>query len=144
MKTDKGLLLNVCLLILRVSVAVLMLTHGSKKLLMLFDGSATSFADPIGIGPVFSLILAVGAEFGCSILLIAGFFTRLATLPLIFTMLVAIFSVHWHDPFAMKELAVLYLIVFVTIAISGAGRYSFDNIIAKGESSYPKWLRKIV
>ena len=61
---------------------------------------------------------------------IAGAFFRLALLPLIFTMCVAMFVVHNGQSFAAKELAAIYLVIYVVLFIAGAGRYSLDNIIA--------------
>lgn len=60
-----------------------------------------------------------------------GAFTRLATIPLIFSMLVVIFIVHANDPFQMKELPLLYLGIYVLLFFTGAGRISLDTIISK-------------
>ena len=95
--------LSLGLLILRVLVGITMLTHGVAKLTSFSELSAT-FSDPIGLGSTLSLILIIGAEIGCSLFVIVGAFTRLATIPLIFSMLVVIFIVHASDPFQMKEL----------------------------------------
>lgn len=111
----------------RVVVSLMMLTHGWPKLLRLFSGEQIEFGDPIGIGPVASLILAVFAEVICSVLIIIGFKTRLATIPLIITMLVVIFVVHLNDDLREKEAAVLYLLSFGLIYFFGAGRYALDN-----------------
>jgi len=108
-----------------------MLTHGVGKLTKLIEGGTIKFANPIGIGPEASLILAVFAEFFCSIFLIIGFATRLSSVPLIITMLVAGFIVHAGDPFAVKEKALLFSIIFIFTAITGAGKYSIDNFIYK-------------
>jgi len=86
-----------------------------------------SFADPIDIGAPASLILAVLCEVLFPILIIIGFKTRLATIPVILTMLVAIFIHHANDGLDLKEKAILYLIGFISIALLGAGRYSVDG-----------------
>ena len=78
-----------------------------------------------------SLILIIGAEIGCSLFVIVGAFTRLATIPLIFSMLVVIFIVHASDPFQMKELPLLYLGIYILLFFTGAGRISLDAIISK-------------
>jgi len=122
---------NIALLFLRVSIGILMLTHGTGKFITLLDGGPIEFADPIGIGPAASLALAVFAEFICSLLLIFGVATRFTILPLIVTMLVAGFIVHADDVFHVKEKAFLFLTVFITIAIAGAGKISADNLIYK-------------
>jgi putative oxidoreductase len=122
---------NLALLFLRVSIGILMLTHGTSKFISLLGGGPIEFADPIGIGPAASLALAVFAEFICSLLLIFGVATRFTIIPLIITMLVAGFIVHADDVFQVKEKAFLFLTVFITIAIAGAGKISADNLIYK-------------
>ncbi|HXK82373.1 MAG TPA: DoxX family protein [Bacteroidales bacterium] len=118
-------------LIYRVSVASFMLTHGFGKFKLLLSGNLDKFADPLGMGPEISLILAVGAEFFASIAIIIGFKTRLATIPIVFTMGVAAFVVHGSDPFSVKEFALLYMVAFIGIAIMGSGKYSIDYLISK-------------
>lgn len=108
-----------------------MLTHGLGKLTKLLGPDPVAFADPFGIGMGPSLALAVFAEVVCSVLLIIGFFTRLATIPLLTTMAVAIFIIHAADEFGKKEMAVLYLLVYVTLLLAGAGKYSVDTLLYK-------------
>jgi putative oxidoreductase len=114
------------LLILRMGAGGLMLTHGFPKLLKLFGGEEIVFADPIGIGMEMSLVLAVFAEFICSILIILGLATRLAAIPLMITMFTAAFIVHAADPFQRKEMALLFLLMFTVLLITGAGKHSLD------------------
>ena len=121
------------LLVLRIGVGALMLTHGIPKLLKLFSGEEIMFADPFGFGMEFTLLLAVFAEFVCSLLIIIGLGTRLAVIPLIITMLTAFLIVHAEDPFQRKELAAFYFLVYVVIAITGAGKYSLDYYWQKKE-----------
>lgn len=120
---------SVSLLFLRVVAGAFMLTHGYGKVLRLFGDDPIKFADPLGIGVTASLALAAFAEFLCSILLIPGVATRLAVIPLIINMSVISFIVHAPDPFSRKELPLLYLSIYLVIAILGAGKYSFDNLI---------------
>ncbi len=115
------------LLVLRVGLAALMLTHGVPKFLELINGDM-GFGDPLGIGAGLSKILTVFAEFVCSILIILGLRTRLATIPIIITMLVAVFIVHWEDPIGGKEKALLYLVGFVTVALAGGGKYTIKQL----------------
>lgn len=114
------------LLLLRIGAGGLMLTHGTPKLIKLFGGEEIAFADPFGLGMGVTLALAVFAEFICSILLIVGLGTRLAAIPLMITMAVAAFLVHAADPFQRKELAIIYLLVFTVLLITGAGKHSLD------------------
>ena len=123
--------ISLALLLLRLAVGFMMLTHGYGKLLTLIGDDPIKFADPIGIGETASLILAVFAEFFCSVFLIFGFATRLSAIPLIVTMLVAVLIVHAPDAFGRKELPLLYAAVFFAILIAGAGKYSVDNLVFK-------------
>ena len=44
-------------------------------------------------------------------------------------MIVAFFIVHANDAFTVKELAFIYLIVFIIMYIAGPGKFSIDHII---------------
>ena len=118
-------------LVLRVSVAAFMLTHGIGKLNLLFSGNEIQFPDPIGLGATFALSLTVFAEVLCSILIGLGLLTRFATIPLIMTMLVATFVIHGADPFAKKEFALLYLLIYLAVFVIGSGKYSLDYLFQK-------------
>lgn len=122
--------LSIVSLLLRLVVGGSMLVHGIPKI-MTFSTLATTFPDPIGLGPAFSLVLVIGAEVGCSLLLIFGLLTRLATVPLIFNMLVIFFIVHMGTPYTARELPMMYLILYIAIFILGGGRYSLDRILFK-------------
>ena len=123
--------LNFALLMLRVALGAFMLTHGIGKFQQLVAGGEIKFADPIGIGELPSLILAVFAEVFCSIALIIGFATRIAVIPLIITMCVAIFIVHAADGFKEQEFPAHYLIGYFVLLLSGAGKYSIDYFISR-------------
>ena len=100
--------LDGALLFLRLFIGGMMLSHGWAKLASFSTLSAT-FPDPLGVGSTLSLLLILFAEVGCSCLLIFGLMTRLAALPLMFGMLMAFFVIHGADPFAVRELPLLYL-----------------------------------
>lgn len=121
------------LLVLRIGVAALMLTHGFPKLIKLFGSEEIAFADPFGLGPGITLALAVFAEFLCSILILVGLATRLAVIPLIITMASAFFIVHATDAFRNKELSLVYLLIYVVLLITGAGKYALDFYWLKKE-----------
>ncbi|ARV13018.1 DoxX family protein [Gilvibacter sp. SZ-19] len=115
------------LLVLRVGLSALMLTHGIPKLMNLFQGDM-SFGDPLGIGSTLSFILVVFAEAICPILIILGLRTRLAAIPVIITMAVAAFIVHGDDPFSSMEKALMYLVGFTAIALMGGGKYTIKQL----------------
>lgn len=116
------------LLVLRVGMGALMLFgHGSDKLVN-FSIKAPTFADPLGLGSSFSLALAVFAEFFCSLAVALGFATRFAVVPILILLCTAAFAVHGGDPWAKKELALVYFVPYLTILFTGAGRYSLDYL----------------
>jgi len=123
--------LNVAILILRLVGGGFMLTHGVGKLEKLMAGGEIKFADPFGIGPGPSLALAVFAEVVCSVLLILGLGTRLASIPLIITMGVAAFIAHGDDPFAQKEKALLFLAIYLVLLLVGSGKFSADRALGR-------------
>ena len=114
------------LLILRIGSAALMLTHGYPKLLTFFGDSDIVFMDLVGIGDAATLALVVFAEFICSVLILVGLATRVAVIPLLITMATAAFYVHATDDFSRKELPLIYLTIFFTLLLTGAGKYSLD------------------
>jgi putative oxidoreductase len=117
------------LLAVRLLSGGMMLTHGIPKFDRLFGEGPVKFADPFGLGPEISLGLVLFAEVGCSLLVMAGFKTRWATLPLLFTMLMAAFYAHGSDPFSDKELSLTFFTLFLSILISGGGKFSVDQAI---------------
>jgi len=128
-KSVSGSLASFGLLLLRIAICAMMLTHGLNKLTH-FPEMSQHF-NPIGIGGTLSLSLVIFAEVFCSIALLLGLFTRLAAIPLIVAMCVAILLTHAGQAFATKELALLYLTCFTVIFIIGPGRYSIDRLFWK-------------
>lgn len=124
------------LLLFRVGIGALLLTqHGWGK----FTGFAEkfpTFADPLHVGPVMSMASAVFAEVVCSFLVMIGFATRLASMVVAFTFMVIVNLVHGADPLKEKELAVVYLLTFAVIVLTGPGRFSIDTMIKHA------WLKR--
>ncbi len=127
-------LTDIGLLVARLGIAALMLTHGIPKMLMLFSGAPVQFPPVMGLSVELSLALAVFAEVFCSVLIMAGLATRLAVVPLIITMLVAAFVIHAADPLAKQEPALQYLLVYIVLLFAGSGKYSIDYLL-KGQRS---------
>jgi putative oxidoreductase len=125
-------------LLVRLLAGGMMLTHGLPKFDRLFGEGPVKFTDPFGLSPEISLGMVILTEVGCSLLVMLGFKTRWATLPLFFTMLMAAFYAHGSDPFSDKELSLLFFTVFLSILISGGGRYSVDGVIGGEEEKIVK------
>lgn len=122
---------DLVLLLLRLCFGGLMLlNHGWGKATKLLAGDY-GFPDPLGIGSAASLTLATFAEVGCAFLVMIGLFTRLSVIPLIITMLVAVFVQHWGDPFTKMESGLLYLIPYICLLLKGPGVYSVDGAIGR-------------
>jgi putative oxidoreductase len=119
-------------LILRIIGGGFMLTHGVPKLMKVINGNM-EFSDPIGLGVGPSLFLTVFAEFFCALFIFLGLGTRLASIPLFITMFVAAFVAHGDDPFARKEKALMFLLVYLALFLFGGGKYSIDNFIKNNQ-----------
>lgn len=118
------------LLAARIVFGVLLMSHGIAKW-QNFDAPCAAFPDPLGVGSSVSLVLAIFGEEVCPAAFIAGLFYRLALIPMIFTMCMAFFVVHGGDPFAARELALVYLSIFVLMFAAGSGRLAVDTLIAR-------------
>ena len=101
--------------------------HGWPKLSGFAD-KMDSFPDPIGIGSMLSLALVVFSEFFCALLITLGLFTRAASIPLIITMAIAAFLIHGSDPIGKKELALVYLAMYLCVLFAGAGKYAINRV----------------
>ncbi|MFQ3648980.1 MAG: DoxX family protein [Gemmataceae bacterium] len=130
-----GLGLDLGLLLLRVGFSVLMMIHGWSKWQNYDAILQKGFLDPFGMGQANALATAMVNETIFAGLVAIGFLTRLSAIPLIVTMVVAAFVAHANDPIVStggpsKELALLYLLMFVTIFLTGPGRFSLDGLVA--------------
>lgn len=122
---------NFSMLFLRVVFGLLMLVkHGYDKM-MKFSSLETQFYSFLGLGSKTSLVLAIFAEVLCALFIVMGLFTRLAVIPLIITMLVAVFGFNAGKPLIESEVALLYFGAFVTLLFCGPGKISIDGMINK-------------
>lgn len=121
---------SVFLLAARIIFGSTFMSHGWQKWNQA-DSLLQTFPDPLGVGSQASLVLALFAEIICPLAFIFGFLYRLALIPMIFTMLMAFFVIHGSDPFAVRELSFIYLILFIFLIISGPGRFSIDALIKR-------------
>ena len=124
---------------MRMVVGATFIAHGSQKLFMFGPaGVAGAFAS-MGIPfPALSAWLTIGAEFGCGILLFLGLFTRLAAIPIIIAMLVALFKVHLLGGFFLPkgfEYVFVLLGALIGVAVGGPGACALDNLLLKREAT---------
>jgi len=112
---------NAGLFFLRLAGSLLLLhVHGLPKILH-FSEELTRIEDPFGLGPMMSLLPAILAEVVCPIFIILGWGTRLACLPIIAVLLVAMLVVHPGWSIAEGQFGWLLLIIFTTLALTGPG-----------------------
>ena len=123
-------LASFALLILRVTMGGLMVPHGYSKLVN-FASRSSNFSDPFHIGHAPSMALVIFAEFFCAVFVIMGVFTRLACIPIVIAMSVAVLYAHHGDIFGRGEHAALFLGGFLVLLLMGPGKVSMDRLIAK-------------
>ena len=111
--------------LLRISVSILMLSHGIPKALE-YETLVQNFPDPLNLGTEVSAMLILFAEVGCSILLLLGLFGRFASATLFIAMMVAAFVHHFGDPWTSRELPLLYASVYACLTFTGPGSTSID------------------
>lgn len=121
---------DIAALLLRLIFGGLFVYYGYTKL-MSFNQILPIFKDVIGIGSRTSLVLVIFAEFFCGMLVMVGFLTRITVIPIFITMAVAFFIAHANDPFQMKNLSFVYLLLSVVVFVLGSGKFSIDKLIFK-------------
>ncbi|NUW69964.1 DoxX family protein [Vibrio coralliilyticus] len=127
-------------LALRIPVGIIFMAHGAQKLFGWFGGygleGTGQWMASIGLGPgVLMAFLAGSAEFFGGLFILLGLLTRPASIALAFTMLVAIFSVHFENGLFMSnngyEFGLALMAASVSLALSGSGKAAVDQFIAK-------------
>ena len=120
--------IDVALLILRLWMGLgLFARHGIEKFTN-FSQMQQHFPDPLHVGSTFSLTFSLISDGICSLLIMAGFATRLAALVIVINLFVVFLTMHQFS-FAKEhaELVYVYLGGLLTIFIAGAGKYSIDQ-----------------
>ncbi len=76
-----------------------------------------------------------GVEFLGGLLLLLGLFTRVAAVPLVIVMIVAIISAKWGDVDSLETLLgfeeVAYMALFGWLAVAGPGPISLDGLLQR-------------
>jgi len=117
---------DIGLLFLGVSGGLFLLwVHGLPKLLD-FTAQLQLIEDPFHLGSHLTLILAIFAEVLCPLLIVAGLLARLACVPILFVLLVALLVVHPQWSVAEGQFGWLLLILFTTVLIAGPGRLAIS------------------
>ncbi|SEL12757.1 putative oxidoreductase [Colwellia chukchiensis] len=127
-------------LALRIPIGIIFMAHGAQKLFGWFGGygleGTGGWMESIGLAPGFIMALLAGSgEFFGGLFILLGLLTRPAAIVLAFTMVVAIFSVHFANGLFMSnngyEFGLSLLAASVSLAFSGAGKLALDNSLVK-------------
>ena len=134
MRRTKDHLNSIGILLLRVGAGSLLLFgHGLPKLLH-WSERAARFSNPIGLGPQVSFSLVLFAEVVCGAAVLLGVATRLAAAPIVFFLLVGALVQAPGASFSDRELALIYLVPFAALTLTGGGRYALDTLILRGRA----------
>jgi putative oxidoreductase len=117
----------------RLCVGWLFMQTGWGKLHNLPD--IVSYFKELGIPmPEFQAPFAASAEFVCGTLILVGLMTRLACVPLIITMIVAIVTARKADYEGIASLygfvEYLYILLFLWLGVAGPGPISLDRLLS--------------
>ena len=118
---------SVLLLLIRLFFGILFFMHGLDKMTN-FNELSYTYPSVLGFGSYMTLMLSIFCEFACSMFLMVGLVTRVVLIPMAIAMAVAFFDIH-DGMMPEGELALIFLIVFVVLFITGPGRYSIDYLI---------------
>jgi putative oxidoreductase len=122
------------LLVARLTVGVLFVSTGWGKVHHL--AKVTEFFTELGIPmPAVNAVVASFAELVCGALLVVGLASRLASLPLVATMVVALLTAKRDDIHGLADLFGLvewtYIALLLVIAVVGPGALSADFAIVR-------------
>ncbi len=129
---------SVALFAIRAMLAVVFIFHGAQKLFGAFDGPGiqgmAAYNETLGIPlPTLSAYMAGATEFLGGIVLLLGTGTRVAAIPMVFTMLVASFVA--HSGFDIQkggmEYSLTLAVVLAGLAIGGPGEWTVARLFEK-------------
>ena len=128
--SSQSLNTDLATLLLRLIFGGLFVYYGYFKIAS-YNQILPMFGDIIGIGSKLSFNLVIFAELICGFLVLIGFMTRIAVIPVFITMIVAYFIAHEKDTFQVKQIAFVYLLLSIVVFILGSGKYSLDKLLSK-------------
>jgi putative oxidoreductase len=132
--------LDLALLFLRVTLAILILGHGTQKLFGWFNGRGLQgtykLMQSLRLRPAWLwMLLAIGSEVGGALLFAFGFIHPLGALSIIATMLMGAITFswprnhYWGDKGGI-EYNFLFMIPAIAEGIAGPGKYSLDAALS--------------
>jgi hypothetical protein len=129
---------NMGRLFLRLFVGIMMMQFGIRQLSN-FDAAKAMFPSILGIDPGIVLVLMISIEIGCSLFIMAGFMTRIMTVPPFISMIVAEYYI-LHDlvsqaPYMLSwsqqgYVPIMFLGIYFFIMLVGPGKISVDYFLS--------------
>jgi putative oxidoreductase len=126
-------------LIARITIGIVFVESGWGKLQHL--DKVVEFFASIGVpAPAIQAPFVAGTELVAGLLVLFGFLTRIASIPLIIVMCVAIMTAKkadlsgWTDIFGFSEF--LYIVLLFWLVMEGAGKISVDNLLAEKKGKH--------
>jgi putative oxidoreductase len=122
------------LLLVRLSLAAVFVPSGWGKLQDL--EKVTGFFTELGIpAPHFNAVLVALSELGCGVLLLVGALSRLAAVPLVVSMTIAIVTAKRAELSGVTDLLAvdefIYIVLAIVVVVFGAGLVSVDGLVAR-------------
>jgi putative oxidoreductase len=139
-------MVNVALLVLRVTFGSLLAGHGAQKLFGWFGGGGlrrtTGWVETLGLRPGRPWAWMAGlTEFGGGVLTLLGVLNPVGPLAAISSMAMATAKVHWGKPIwatrGGAELPVTNMAVATALICAGPGAYSLDEALG---IRMPRWV----
>jgi len=125
---------DLTLLLFRIILAIGFYSPAMMKVKNL-EGVAEWFGSMSYPFPMVSAILAMTTEVLGIVLLTLGFGTRVIALPMMFVMVVAIFTTHISNGFAAGdngfEIPLYYFLMLFALVVYGSGKFSLDYLLGR-------------
>ena len=115
------------ILFIRLFFGALFFMHGLDKMTN-FSVLSENYPSVFGLGSYTTLMVTIFCEFACSMFLMVGLMTRIVLIPMVVAMAVAFFDIH-DGMMPEGELALIFLIVFLVLFMTGPGCFSVDYLI---------------
>lgn len=129
---------NLGRLFIRLFVGLMFMQFGIRHLVH-FNTMSQSFPGALGMSPETSLIVMIVIELLCSLFIMVGFLTRLATIPPIIAMVVAehyiLADMQTVSPYLIDSvqpgyLPIMFIGIYLFIILAGPGKISLDYFIS--------------
>ncbi len=129
---------NMGRLFLRLFVGIMLMQFGIRQINN-FEAAKTIFPAVLGMSPETSLTLMIIIELGCSLFIMAGFLTRIMTVPPLLAMTIAEYHL-LHDtvkeaPYMLEwtqvgYLPIMFIGIYFFILLVGPGKISVDYFLS--------------